>query len=145
MTPDRDPFNEELAVEGEARPLLPEGEYEVACIGAEYATFHRFGKARKLVLHFEIYGGDYTGSRLFMAMTAPGKGEKVKRASKLYANYLIASSQPPGWRDRLSYRVFKGGLFLATIKTVKPTFETGAPKPALFHYSVVGELLERLA
>lgn len=145
MTADRDPFNEEFGVDGDARPVLPDGEYEAVCTSAEVVEFYKFGRARKLFLHFQIYSGEHAGTRLFLPMTAPATGEKVGRGSKLYANYLIANGHPPGRRDRISLKVFKGRLFRVMIKTVSPTFENGRLKPERFHYSIISELLERLA
>lgn len=142
---ERDSFEEEFSVDGEPRVLLPEGQYEAVCVKAEVVELFKFGRSRKVFLHFDLYGGVHAGQRLFMPMATPPKGHKVGRGSKLYANYLIANDQPPGRRDRLSLKVFKNRLFRVMVKTVTPTFEDGRPKPALFHYSVVTELLERLA
>lgn len=145
MNCDRDSFNEEFGVHGDTRPVLPEGEYEAACTTAEFIEFYKFGRARKLFLHFQVYGGEHDGTKLFLPMTAPPKGERVGRGSKLYANYLIANGHPPGRRDRVSLKVFKGRLFRVKVKTVCPMFENGKPKPEQFHYSIVSELLARLA
>ncbi len=141
----RDSFEAEFSVDGEPRVLLPAGEYQAVCVRAEVVEMFKFGRSRKVFLHFELYGGAYAGQRLFMPMAIPQKGHKIGRGSKLYANYLIANGQPPGRRDRLSLKVFKNRLFRVMVKSVVPLFEDGTPKPPWFHYSRVGELLERLA
>lgn len=143
--PQPDAFGAEFAVGGEPRVLLPEGQYEGVCVGAELVEMFKFGKARKAFLCFELYNGAHAGKRLFMPMAAPPNGHKIGRGSKLYANYLIANGQPPGRRDRVSLKVFQNRLFRVMVKTVKPTFENGTPKPAFFHYSIISELIERLA
>src|SRR5574337_259617 len=140
-----DGFNEEFGIDGDARPVLPEGEYEAVCTGAEIVELYKFGRSRKLFLHFQVYGGKHAGVRLFLPMTAPAKGDKIGRGSKLYANYLIANGHPPGRRDRVSLKVFKARLFRVKVKTVCPTFENGRLKPERFHYSIISELLERMA
>lgn len=145
MSADHDAFEEEFGVDGDVRSVLPEGEYEVVCTGAEIIELYKFGRARKLFLHFQVYGGEHNGTRLFLPMTAPAKGEKMGRGSKLYANYMIANGSPPARRDRVSLKVFKGRVFQVRVKTVCPAFESGKLKPESFHYSIVAELLERLA
>lgn len=142
--PQPDAFGAEFAVDGEPRVLLPEGEYQAICIRAEVAEMFKFGRARKIFLHFELYGGAHAGQRLFMPMAVPPSGHKIGRGSKLYANYLIANGQPPGRRDRVSLKVFQNRLFRVMVKSVVPLFADGTPKPPLFHYSVVAELLEPL-
>jgi len=135
----------EFEVGDDPRPLVSDGQYEAACVGAEVVEFFKFGRSRKALLHFEIYSGPEQGKRLFLPMVAPRPGEKVRRGSKLYANYLVANGGvPPGRRDRISLKIFKRRLFRVMIKTVRPRFEDGSEKPELFHYSVVSELLERL-
>jgi hypothetical protein len=142
----RDPFDEEFGVNQDPIALIAEGCYEAACVGAEIIELFKFGRSRKLFLHFEIYSGEYRGVRLFMPMTAPHIGGKVGRGSKLYSSYMIANGgRPPGRRDRLPLRVFRQRLFRVRVKTVRPAFSDGQPKPDRFHYSIVAELLEQLA
>lgn len=141
-----DGFDVEFGVADDPRPLLEEGVYEAACVRAEIIEFHRFGKARKIILHFEIVGGAHGGERVFFPMSALKPGGRVGRGSKLYASYLIANGgKPPGRRDRLSLKVFKHKLFRVRLGTAQPRFEDGKLKPQQFHYSIVSELLERLA
>lgn len=139
-------FAEEFQVSRDPRPLIPDGVYEAVCNRAEVVEFFKFGRARKIILHFEIYGGDHTGSVLFLAMACPRVGGKVGIGSKLYANYLIANGGiAPGRRDRMTLSIFKRRMFRVMVKTVKPRFEDGAEKPGRFHYSIISELIERLA
>ena len=148
MTSAQDPaagFEEEFGIGGDARPLIPEGVYEAVCTGAEFVELYKFGKSRKLFLHFEVYSGEHRGATLFLPMVAPSPRGKVPVASKLYANYLVANGGcPPGRRDRLSLKVFKRRLFRVGVTNVKPKFQDGTPKPAQFHYSIVAELKEPL-
>ena len=139
-------FEEEFGISGEARTLVPEGLYEAACTDAEIVELFKFGRSRKLFLHFEINSGEHRGKAVFLPMGAPKQGGKVGVGSKLYATHLIANGgKPPGRRDRLTLKVFKQKLFRVQIRTVQPTFQDGSPKPSQFHYSIVAELLERLA
>lgn len=141
-----DGFEEEFEIGAEARPLIPEGVYEAACTGAEILELFKFGRSRKLFLHFTVYEGTYAKTPLFLAMPAPKQGGKVGIGSKLYGSYLIANGgRAPGRRDRLSLRIFKNKLFRVRVRTVIPRFEDGMPKPLQFHYSIVSELIERLA
>lgn len=143
--PGQDGFSEEFDVD-DARPLIPEGIYEAACYHATFIELFKFGNARKLFLSFKVYGGEHAGTRLFLAMAAPPQGGKIGVGSKLYQHYLIANGgRPPGRRDRPSMRVFKDKLFRLRVRTVIPRFEDGKPKPTQFRYSVVSELIERIA
>jgi len=134
------------------RPLIPErDDYQAACVDAEIVTFEKFGKSRKVLLHLEIAEGEYKGTVLFCAMQLPARDEKgrqkpVTRGMKLYQHYCIANgNQAPKRRDRVSLNVFKHRLFRVSVRTAKPRFNTGHAKPDRFAYSVVDELLERLA
>lgn len=140
----RDSSEAEFAVDGEPRVLLPEGTYEAICVKVEVVEMFKFGRARKIFLHFELYGGAHAGQRLFMPMAIPPKGHKIGRGSKLYQNHLLAANGQLGRRDRLALKVFTDKLFRVRVRTVRPAFEDGTPKPALFHYSIISELVERL-
>lgn len=138
-------FDEEFVVGGDPRPVLPDGEYQAVCVGAEILRFRMFGSSRKVMLHFKLYGDQYAETPLFLPLVAPQEGQKIGRGSKLFAAYLVANGQPPARRDRITLRVFKNRLFRILVRTVKPRFQDGTVKPESFFYSVVAELLERLA
>lgn len=136
-------------VADESRPLIPEGIYQVCCIRIEKGASHF--RSLKMFLTFQIVTpGQYMGTELFMAInlidTRTGKQfKKVPRGSKYYEQWVIANNNNlPCRKDRMSSSIFKNGVFEAVVRTVKPKFEDGTPKPNCFHYSVVSCLKSRI-
>ncbi len=139
---------EESYTAGDGYPLLPEGKYIVQCIKTEKAYSHH--KALKLFLKFKVVDGPFTGEDLFMAMnmvdSRTGKPfTRVPRGSKYFHNWVIANNSIlPSRSDRMCSRKFKDGIFEAVVRTVKPVFSDGTPRPECFHYSIVDYLKKRL-
>jgi hypothetical protein len=140
---------EDDLVADEKRPLIPDGTYQVCCIGLEKGTSHF--KSLKMFLIFKIVDpSQYNETKLFMAMnlidTKTGKPfKKVPRGSKYYEQWIIANKNiHPSRNDRMSSAIFKDGIFEAVVRTVKPKFPDGTEKPESFHYSVIDYLKKRL-
>ena len=144
----RQTMNEDFIAD-EKRPLIPEGTYQVCCIGIEKGHSH-FKSLKMFVLFKVVDCGQYIGKELFMAMnlidTKTGKPfKKVPRGSKYNEQWLIANNnESPSRGDRMSSAIFKNGIFEAVVKTVKPKFEDGTEKPECFHYSIVAYLKRKL-
>ncbi len=131
------------------RILIPEGFYQVQCIGDEKGYSHR--NAFKLFLWFRITDGQYLGSELFLPFNLinPKTREPYKsfpEGSKYYGNWVIANlNRKPDRRDQMPVKIFKEGLFEAHVRTVKPSFPDKTEKPECFHYSIIDYLKRRLA
>jgi hypothetical protein len=145
-----DTQKEENFVADEIRPLIPEGIYEVFCIGAEKGISHF--RSLKMFLKFKIITpGQYMETEIFMAMnlmnTKTGKPFKiVPHGSKYFEQWVIANRNiKPVRNDRMSSKIFINNIFKAVVRTVKPKFPDGTEKPECFHYSVVDYLKERIA
>lgn len=124
---------------GEKRALIPEGTYRVCCIEIEKGTFKG---AQKIYLKFVIYTCEYEGTQLFMAMN---QHKKFPPSSKYYKAWVIANNNElPSRDDRMSPKIFEGGVFEAVVKTSKPKFPDKTEMPDCFHYSVVDYLKRRL-
>ncbi len=139
---------EDSFVADEKRPLIPEGEYTVQCFKIEKGYSHY--KSLKMFLTFRVIDGPHMEIELFMAMNLTdshtGKPfKKVPKGSKYYNNWVIANNNCfPSRKDRMSFEIFKSGIFKAVVRTVKPKFSDGTEKPECFHYSIIDYLKRRL-
>lgn len=134
----------------EPRSLIPEGTYQVRCIRIEKGQSHY--RSFKIFIWFEIIDpGQYMGTKLFMPMNLTDKKtdlpfKKVPRGSKYFHQWVIANNNIlPRRKDRMSSAIFKNGIFIAVVRTVKPTFPDGTEKPECFHYSVVDYLKRKVS
>ena len=123
----------------DARALVPPGEYEVVCTGAERRFYPFFGR-HVVVLSLRIFDGPYIGTILerFYNVRADGR---IGRGSHYWREWVIANQGVvPRRRERMAMRKFCGKLFRADVVTV----EMGRDGTALAHaeYSKVARLLE---
>ena len=131
------------------RALIREGFYLVQCLGCEKGQSHR--NSSKLFLWFKIIDGEHLGEKLFMAINMIDPKTKAPykpfpEGSKYYQSWVIANNnQKPQRGDRMSAKIFKGGIFEAYVRTVKPQFPDKTEKPECFYYSVVDYLKRRTA
>lgn len=127
----------------DAWPLVPDGKYEAVCVG--YDDSFVMGRFRKLFLHFQItQQGAHYGKTVFMAFNMP-YNKKIRQGSKYYKTYVMANGNSrPRRNDRMSPRVFKGGIFEIKTRTCAPIFPSGKPMPQDFHYSVVDSICDAL-
>ena len=129
----------ELRAQRDLPPLLPDGIYDAQCLAAEVAQVFR---RRVLFLHFQIFGGPHDGARTFMKLNLP-PGRAIGLSSAFYRAWTVASGTPPRRRDRMSLEVFRR-IFRVRLRTVARD-HAGQAKPEILCYSVVAELVERLA
>lgn len=122
-------------------PLIPSGHYDVRSQqGTIVSTFGR----RKLLLNVEIVGGEYDGARIFWAATMPAPGRRPGISSKFFRAWLLVAGRRPCRGERLSPSMLEGKLLRARVETVTKDYR-GYPLPPAGLYSVVRDLLERLA
>lgn len=136
--------NQDSYVAKEPRPLIPEGIYQAQCIKIEKGYSH--SSSRKIFIHFEVFNEGELENKvpLFLAMNDPG--EKVSPGTKYYQNWVIANgNKAPRRNDRMSLKVFRKGLFLVHVGTVKPTLpESKKERPECFHYSIVRYIIKKV-
>jgi hypothetical protein len=140
----------------EHRPKVPSGRYHLKCVKASRTNFwlngrKGYGRSEKIVLWFEIWMGDFKGTRIPMFMTA-GKNGKIPQGSKYFSSWFIANDLRWPVRNRLKempVSKFEGKIFEGEIVDVKPRWTTGKELPEPLHYSRVdliyelfGEVLE---
>lgn len=121
-------------------PLIPEGEYEAACVKHEHSRY--LAKEKRLYLHYQIISGEFEATKLFQAFNYNYKS--FSRASKYYVEWSLANKALPRRRDKMSPRVFLNKAFKVKVVTVKPKHGDGTVKPEMFHYSKVDRIIEVL-
>ncbi len=136
---------------GDHHPKIPSGEYELKCAKAEKnPVWHQgqnaWGKSEKIILWFQVFGGDYSGTIIPMFLPIRNDG-KVHQGSKYFECWCIANGLSRPSRNRLKEMPpskFEGKLFRGEVVTVKPTWKNGFEKPDILHYSRVDALYELL-
>lgn len=120
--------------------LIPEGKYEAQCI--KYREFRQY-REDSLCLEWSPTDASHFGVILpqFFRM----KYSRYKATTKYYtawvtANNCVHPTRPT--RKYMSPRIFENVIGIVTVRTVRPKFANGEPKPECFHYSVVDELLQ---
>ena len=129
----------EFVCDDDYKPLIPDGKYEVQCVG--YDSQFCLGKARKTFLKFQIISdGEHRGKKLFMAFNMPYNG-RIKTGSKYYKTWCMVNGwQRPSRNTMMSPRLFKNKVYTIKTRTVKPE-HNGAPMPEQFWYSIVDNIL----
>lgn len=133
----------ELECTVDSPPLIPEGNYELGFLKAD-RNDHLWGRS-KLFLRFQVLdAGEHHGKVLVMAMNFPRNGS-ISLSSKFLQQWTIAAGAPPGRRDRLSTKAFRGKVFVGKVRTVTQyVHSSGKLKerdPSTF-YSVIDHLIE---
>jgi len=124
---------------GEARPFIPEGIYKARCIKIEKGNYYGSPKINLIFQITESY--EHEGVEIPMYMPAY---KKVPAASKYYEQWIIANGNKPSRKDKMTPLIFKGHLFEAVVKTVKPKNKDGSYKPENLHYSKVDYLKDKI-
>jgi hypothetical protein len=135
----------------ENRTKVPPGNYELKCVKAEKkGVWHEgqnaWGKSEKVVLWFEVLGGDFSKAILPMFLTI-GEGGKVHQGSKYFISWCIANGLQRPSRSRLKempVSKFENKVFQCAVVDVKPKWKNGREAPALFHYSRVDAIYDLL-
>ncbi len=128
----------------DAYPLIPEEVYEVNYVGYDRKDRVFAPNEGRIFLRYKVVSiGPYMGTPLFQAFKSY---DRWPPRSKYYQNWSIANGARPRSITRMSPGVFKNKVFRAQVRTVVPKYESGPlkgkPKPEIFHYSIVDELLE---
>jgi len=110
--------------------LIDEGEYSWQCLSYQEKVSD-FGK--KLYLHGKIVSeSPFHGTELFMVINRAEN--KIGINSKMFQSWLIANHMMrPKRKDRMSYRIFRGGVFRVKVKTVSNKKKS----KSLLPYSIV--------
>jgi hypothetical protein len=128
---------------GEIPPRLPEGEYEVAFVGANKKRM--FGSGERMFLWFRIVTlGEWYETELYMTCAVPVTGRDWGPSHKFMQAWMLASGHSPKRRDRMSTTVFRNKLFRAKVRTVTRDARQKL-RPPERQYSVIDELLELVA
>lgn len=124
---------------GEPRPLIPEGNYKARVIGYKKKNY-RWGE--KIEFKFQIDEPcEYKGIELSMYMNVY---KKYNPASTYYEAWVIAKGSKPPRKDKMTPRIFLGGLFEVIVTTVKPKHKDGSYKKEILHYSKIDEIKDRI-
>jgi len=124
---------------GEDRPLIPEGNYKARGIKYKKKNY-RWGE--KITLTFQINEPyEHNGIELPMYMNVY---KKYQAASNYYEAWVIARGSKPQRNDKMTPRIFLGGLFEVVVTTVKPKHKDGSYKKEIFHYSKIDYLKDRI-
>ena len=140
-----EPRNDDIEIEGEIPPLIPEGEYLACFIRCE--TKRRF-KGLKAFPYFRIQDmGDYYGTELYRSYHVVDAGPKMKGRrrfklkprSHLFLDLcrLYGPRQRP---DRVSVNGLRSMLLRVSVRTVVKDY-LQRPLPESLQYSVIDELI----
>jgi hypothetical protein len=136
---------DEVIIEGNAWPLVPDGEYVMRLLHHETVVAFR---TPKVVLHLQIVElGPHHGKRLLRAYRVKeligkrGRGGRFKLNRRHELFLTLARLYDTRLRhDRISLRALTKVLLRATTRTVTTDYQ-GRPLPACLHYSVVDQLV----
>ena len=131
--------DDELAIEGGAPILIPEGEYD-----AKVIRTHKLTKFNRLMLQmrFEIVSMDQFNGTVLEAWLPLGDGGKLGRGSKLVRWYLTLEEW--GRKDRVSLKAFRHRLLRVAVRTVAKDYRQKS-LPQTLQYSVVEDVLGSVA
>jgi len=132
------------------RTKIPPGKYELKCIKAGrsniwYLGKGGYGQSSKVILWFEVFGGEHSGQVLpmFLALSDDGK---IHQGSKFFICWYIANGFRRPQRARLKempLSKFINKIFLGKVVDVKPKFGLSDPElPEGLHYSRVDILYD---
>lgn len=122
--------------------LIEPGQYLWQCHSAKEGP-SRYGQ--KAYLRGVIMpGSPHCGVELFMVINRREGRAGIK--SKFLSSWMIANyGKRPQRKDRMSYKIFNGAIFLVDVRTTTPINEdTKKPMPEIA-YSVIDHLIERQA
>lgn len=131
--------------------ILP-GEYELKCLKAEkkgiwHAGQNAWGRADKVILWLQVFGGEHSGVIVPMFLTT-GENGVVHQGSKYFISWCIANGlqRPPRSRlKEMPLSKFENKVFRCEVVDVKPKFKNGTTMPDIFTYSRVDAIYELLA
>lgn len=127
-------------------PFIPEGIYEVILVEIDRSK-RGFGPGEtRTFFRWEISDmGPHHGTIVFQSFK---DYKSYGSRSKYYHDWVIATGRRPTKREKMKPHVFKGKVFRALVRMVKPVYQLGPLKgqemPPAFHYSVVDSLIEKV-
>src|SRR5262245_44495396 len=125
-----------------APALIPEGAYEIRTVRVERSR--QWGRTIVYV-HCEILGGPHDGTKLFWTATAlPPARKRIPLSSKLMRAWIMTTARRPAPGEHPSEGMLVHKRFRVSVETVTRD-SRGHPLPAAARYSIVRDLLERLA
>lgn len=142
---------DEIEIEGQRWPLVPEGQYVAAFTHHETARMFRTKDKPegtcKCFLHFKLIGpGEYTGARLYRAARVSGLVGKPAKHGRFKlrprSDLFIEMARLFGDTkrlDRLSLKWLRPVLLRVTVRTVKRDYKQ-RELPAALWYSVVSSI-----
>lgn len=142
---------DDIEIDGQRWPLVPEGQYVVAFIHHETARMFRTRDKPegtcKCFLHFKLIGpGEYTGLRLYRAVRVSGVVGKVGKHGRFKlrprSDLFIEMARLFGDTrrlDRLSLKWLRSVLLRVTVRTVKRDYKQRELPQSLW-YSVVASI-----
>jgi hypothetical protein len=127
-------------------PLIPPGDQYIVQTRKAYRT-KQFGR-RILIVDCEIIGGEFDGARTFWTAALPPDGRRPGVGSKFLTTWIMVVGRRPQRGERPAIELLVGKRFRVRIETVTRTNDSSlrlVPRPPAAHYSVVRDLLERIA
>ena len=132
----------------ENRPKINPGKYQAQCVKAEksgiwHAGQGGWGRSEKIVLWFQVFGGEHSGVIIPTFLTT-GENGAVHQGSKYFVFWVIANGLRKPLRSRLKEMPmckFEGKVFEVEVVDVKPKM-SGKELPDLFTYSRVDYIYE---
>lgn len=132
----------------EQKPCIKEGEYEVRNTGFEEGIYKCFPK---LYLHFEIINDEkHRNTKLDMMINLTDtktkkRFTKIPKGSKYYEQWVVANhGKPPSAGQKMPFKIFENGMFVAVVRNVKPKFKDNTNKSENLDYSIIDYLKKRL-
>jgi hypothetical protein len=130
-----------VKVSGAPRPRLPPGPRKMTCIRCDTIENTRHGTKIRL------YWRD-PGTGIVLIQYFPLKGKSLSSGSKAFSNYCVAMERDPSEVEEINLAQIVGLRAIVHVETVVPKYAYGAlagePKPQIFHYSKVGEIIRPL-
>lgn len=131
-------------VEGDAPPLVPDGEYQAVYIGHDVVELAQFHRAAKVFVRVRLHdAGAHTGTVLFRAYRVRRRIDSRRFVAgrrseivKMVARVLGQTGRP----DRISLRDLKRHLLRVLVRTVTTDAKQRALPPSL-HYSVIDTIV----
>jgi len=133
-------YEKEYKAAEDYKTLIPEGLWDVECIGYNDGFYNR---TPKLVLDFELINeGPYQGEHVAMFFNMPYDG-CIPTGSKYYKTWSKVNGKLPSRNAKMSPRIFLNKLFKVKTRTVVPKDGNNILPPE-FHYSIVESIIECL-
>ena len=125
---------------GAPRSQIPPGLYKAICYRT--STIMSYGGCRTLAVYFRVIEGHFSGVEMVMYCTYPTG--RISPSTKLYTQWSFAKGRFPDRNEKFAQKVFRGKMYLVSIRSTKRRFADGNAYPDVFQYSVVDTIRETL-